>query len=306
MLFSFSHPQYLVFLFAIPLFIAIHFYSLSNRKKNALNFANFEAISRIKGIDFFSKNIIMLILNLIVLVLMVLAVSGLTYHTLAETSSFSFVVVVDSSQSMEADDFSPNRLNAAKDTAIDFVRRAPTGVEIGVVSFSGSSYIIQDVSQDKVAVVGKLESIEISRYGGTDIFEAVITSTNLLSRYEHKAIILLSDGQLNVGTVEDIIDYANENDVLIHTIAVGTLEGGETTYGTSKLNEDSLRSLSYNTGGKHFSATNQELLSQSFLDILNLTNKKVSINLTAYLILSAILLFGLVFFLSNTRYLSII
>lgn len=306
MIFSFTHPQYLYLLFLIPLFFVIHFYSLSNRKKVALRFANFDAISRIQGVDFFSKNIIALFLSLLIVALMIFAISGLTLQVFKQSSSFSFVIVIDASESMEADDFEPDRITVAKQTAIDFVNEAPLGVKIGVISFAGSAYIGQDITEDKMEVKNAISKVKVEGWGGTDLYEAVITSTNLLEGEEHKAIILLSDGQINVGKIEDIIDYANKKDVIINSIAMGTKQGGQTPYAISKLDEDSLKSVSYNTGGNYFLAEDKKMLSQSFLDILNLTEKKVSIRLFNYLILFAIILFTINFFLINTRYLNIL
>ncbi len=306
MIFSFTHPQYLFLLFIIPLFFIIHFYSLSNRKRVALKFANFDAISRIQGIDFFSKNIVILFLSLFIIALMIFAVSGLTVQIFKQSSSFSFVVIIDASESMGADDFKPDRITVAKQTAIDFVDEATLGVKIGVVSFAGSAYIEQDITEDKMEVKNTINKIEVEGWGGTDLYEAVITSTNLLEDEEHKAIILLSDGQINVGKIEDIIDYANKKDVIINSIAMGTKQGGKTLYAISKLDEDSLKSVAYNTGGNYFLAENKETLSQSFLDVLKLTKTKVSIRLFNYLILFAIILFVINFFLSNTRYFNLL
>lgn len=306
MIFSFSDPQYLFLLFTIPILLAIHFFSLNNRKKVALKFANFDAISRIQGIDFFSKNIIVLSLSLLIILSLILAISGLNVQVSKQSSSFSFVITIDASESMEANDLLPNRITAAKQTAIDFVNAVPIGVKLGVVSFAGNAYIINDMSEDKVEVKNSINNLKIEAWGGTDLYEAVITSTNLLHGEKYKAIILLSDGQINVGKIEDIIGYAQDNDIIIHTIAVGTKEGGKTPYAISKLDEDYLKSISYNTGGKYFLAENKDALSQSFSEILKLTKKKVTIKLFAYLILFAIILFILNFFLSNTRYLNIL
>ena len=302
MLFSFSHSQYLFLLLIIPLFFIIYFYSLSNKKKVALKFANFEAIGRIKGIDFFSKNIIIFVLNLFLALLLVFAVSGLTIEVFKETSSFSFVIAIDASQSMEADDFYPDRISAAKQTAIDFVDNAPLGVKFGVLSFSGNTYVEQDLSDDKTEVKNSISNIKVEGWGGTDLYEAVITSSKLLSDEEYKAIILLSDGQINVGKLEDIINYAQRNDIIIHSIAIGTKEGGKTPYAISKLDEDYLMSISHNTGGSYFLAEDEDTLLQSFLEILELTNKEVSIKLSDYLIFFAIVLFVVEFFIVNTRY----
>ena len=303
MMFSFSHPQYLFFLFVIPLFLLIHFLSLGNRKRVALKFANFEAIAKVEGVSFFSKNIVILFLSLFIVLSMVLSISGLIFHTFKESSSFSFVIAMDCSQSMQADDFFPNRLAVSKQVAKDFVDAIPYGVIMSVVSFSGSAYIEQDMSQDKSEIKNAIGNIELSGFGGTDLYEAVITSTNLLRNKENRAIVLLSDGQINVGTIEDVIDYANDNDVIIHTIAIGTKEGGKTDYAISKLDEESLKSISYMTGGNYSTAKTKEALVESFAGILNLTRKKVSIGLSNYLLLFSIVLFIFEFFLTNTKYL---
>ena len=305
MIFYFTNPQYLLLLLIIPLFLVVHFFSLKNRKKVALKFANFEAISRIKGISFFSKNIILLCLSILVVVSMILAISGLSVQVVKKSSSFSFVLAIDTSGSMKADDFYPDRETVAKQTAIDFVNEAPVGVRIGIVSFSGVAYIEQELSDDKIEIKNSINNIKTGVSGGTDLFEATITSTNILENEKHKAIVLLSDGQINIGKIEDIIEYAQRKDVIIHTIAIGTKEGGQTPYAISKLDEEALQSVSYNTGGEYFLAEDQEQLSQAFLDILNFSNEKVTIKLSNYLILISIALLFIEFFLSNTKYLNI-
>lgn len=301
-LFSFSHPQLLIFLFGIPLIFFIHFYSLGNRKKKALKFANFEAIARIDGIDFFSKNIVLLVFNVVIFTCIVFAASGLTLHTTAKASEFSFVIAIDSSKSMEATDILPDRISAAKETASGFVDEAPIDTSIGVISFSGSSRIESDMSESKGELKAAIGKIQLTDYGGTDIYEAVLTGSNMLRNENHRAIVLLSDGQINVNTVEDAIEYANDHDVIVHSIAIGTLEGGETEFGTSRLDEDSLKSISYETQGAFFNTTNKGELASAFAHIFEETDRKVSIELFDYLLIIAMLLILAEFFLSNTRY----
>jgi Ca-activated chloride channel homolog len=305
MLFSFAHPQYLFLLLLIPLFLVIHFFSLSNRKKVALKFANFEAIGRIQGIDFFSKNIIILFLNIFIVFLMIISLSGFTVNIFKDVGSSSFVIAIDSSQSMNAEDISPNRITIAKEIAGDFIDKVPFGTKIGVISFSGVSYIEQDLSLDKFQLKYSVNDISLLGLGGTSLYGAVITSSNLLIDEENKAIILLSDGQINVGSLEDIINHAVENNIIIHTVGIGTEEGGDTGYGFSKVDEDSLKSISHNTGGNYFKIEDSKSFSKDFLSSLELTKKSVSVNLTNYLLLFAIIIFLIEFFLVNTRYLNI-
>ena len=99
------------------------------------------------------------------------------------------------------------------------------------------------------------------------------------------------DGQINVGDIDETIDYAIYNDLLIHTFGIGTVEGGAVSYGLSKLDEDSLKSLAYNTEGNYFSVENREEMEESFGEIVGVTKKVGSIDLSFYLIIVIIALF---------------
>jgi len=192
---------------------------------------------------------------------------------------------------MSARDISPNRLEAAKETAINFVDSLAFESYIAILSFSGDSRVEQILTQNKQEIKYAIGTIEPSEVRGTDIFEAVSNSVKLLGEEKNKAIILLSDGQINVGNINEAIDYAKFNKVLIHTIAIGSIEGGETNYGFSKLDEDSLKSLAYNTGGKYFNANTKEELINSFSQLSGTTRKMGSINLSSYFLVIVIILF---------------
>ncbi len=302
---TFIRPIYLFFVFVIPIFFLVHLITLRKSKRRALRFANFEAIARIRGIDFFSKNIVILVLSVIIILLLVLALAGMTLHFERNASSFSFVIAVDVSQSMEAEDLSPSRIDAAKETAKNFVDFSPFSTRMGVVSFSGTTVIEQEVTDKKELVKSAIDELWLSNFGGTDIYEAIIISTNLLKNEENKAIIILSDGQVNINGINEGIEYANDNDVIINTIAIGTKQGGITSYGISKLDEDSLKSIAYNTQGQYFNAEDKEALSESFNSIMGITMRKVSLEMSYYLIILSIILFSVEYLLINTRYKSI-
>ena len=288
---SFTHPFYLIFLFTIPILIFFHFYGLKNIKGRSLKFANFEAIARVKGIDLYSKNIFLLIFNILFLVLLIFALSGLTVYKEVPASSFSFVISIDNSQSMSATDLLPDRISFAKQTAIDFVNSLPYESYLAIVSFSGDSYVEQTLTKNKQEIKFAIDNIEVSDIGGTDIFEAVSSSVKLLRDEKNRAIILLSDGQINTGSVYEAIDYAKYNEVLVHTIGIGTVKGGEVSYGMSKLDEDSLKSLAYNTDGKYFNIDENNKISDPFNEIIKPTRRLGSISLSFYLIVIVIILF---------------
>jgi Ca-activated chloride channel family protein len=288
---SFTHPFYLVFLFAIPVLILLHFFGLKNIKGRALNFANFESIARVKGIDLYSKNILLLLFNILLIVLLVFALSGLNVHRDIAASEFSFIIAIDSSESMSAIDMDPNRLAAAKETAIDFVNSLPSGSNVGVISFSGDTYVEQGLTKNKPDIRYAIDNIEIGFVKGTDVFEAVTNSIELLKNEKRKSVILLSDGQINIGNIGKTITYANLDELVIHTLGIGTVTGGETSYGLSVLDEDSLKSLAYNTNGEYFNVRSKQDMKDSFDEIITVTEREGSFDLTIYLIIMVIILF---------------
>lgn len=300
--FTFAKPEYLFLLAIVPVLIFIHFLTLKWKRSQALTFANFEAIARVKGIDLLSKNIFVLIMTMFISTLLVLSLTGLTLHRFLPSSEFSYAIAIDTSRSMEATDFFPTRLESAKQSAISFVDSTPIGTQIAVLSFAGNAFIEQPLTSDKELIREGIKSVLLSSVGGTDINEAVTTSTNLLREEESRAAIIISDGRLNIGSLQEVIDYAIENSIVIHTIAIGTSEGGETIFGISKVDEETLKALAFNTGGESFSAINPEELKASFNKIIELKTKKVAINLSQYLILAVLVLFVIEYVLVNTRY----
>ena len=288
---SFTNPFNLIFLFAIPLIIFFHFFGLKNIKGRALKFANFDAIARIKGIDLYSKSLYLLLFDIFFIIILVLSISGFTLHKEVNASSFSYVIAIDSSESMQATDMIPNRLSAAKETAINFVDSSPYDSPMGVISFAGNSYIEQEMTKIKSQIKSSINEIELNQISGTDIYEAVLLSSNMLKDEDSKAIILLSDGQINVGNFNEVIGYARDKQVLIHTLAIGTVEGGEVSYGISKLDEESLKSLAYSTGGKFFNVKNNAEMESAFGEIIQVTRKLGAIDLSFYLILVALGIF---------------
>ena len=288
---DFTRPFYLGFLLVIPIMIFLYFFSIKNLKGEALKFANFEAIAKVKGIDFYSKKFSLLLFDIFFVIVLVLALSGLTIFKEVSSSSFSFVVAIDSSQSMNAVDMTPNRLESAKQAANEFIDSLPIETYASIVSFSGSTKIQQELTKNKQELKFGIDKIKIENIGGTDIYEVVFNSMKILESQKNSAIILLSDGQINTGSISNSIEDAKRNNIVIHTIGVGTIEGGNASFGISKIDEDSLKALAYNTGGIYFNAKDEKSIAKSFSDVYSLTKKLGEFELTPYLIIFSIILF---------------
>ena len=302
MIIQFAKPNYLILLALLPFVILVHFFLLKKKRAFALKFANFDALARVKGADLLSKNIVILLITMLMIILLSFSLAGMSIDRVLYSSASSFVIAIDSSRSMEATDIQPNRLEAAKEAAIGFVDGLPDGTRLGVISFSGNSFIEQEVTGDKSLAKQAINDISLSSIGGTDLGDAVYTASNLLKGEDLKSVILISDGNINVGTVQELIDYANDNGVIVHTIGIGTEIGGETSYGSSKVDKESLQAIAYQTKGGFFEIGTKSSLVESFSSILQLKFKKIKLNLTPYLSLAALILFVLQYLLINTRY----
>jgi Ca-activated chloride channel homolog len=299
----FLYPKFLLLLLLVPFFVFVYFFSIAYNKKKAVLFANFEAMERFYDLEFFSKNFLALYVNLIILLLLIFSLAGTSIAFNIDTSSFSYVIAVDTSDSMAATDVSPDRLGAAKTAAKDFVDLLPLGVEVGVVAFSGDALVMQNLDTSKLKTKMAIDNVNFGVIQGTNIYNALISSNKLFGGRQIKAVILISDGQLNVGDAPQITRYINRNNLIVHTIAIGTEEGGLTSFNTvSKVDEDFLKSLSFNSGGEFFRATDIEDLEDSFSSLIRETNKEVVLDLTFYLLILAIIIFSILWILYNLRF----
>jgi len=300
---SFLYPKFLALLLLVPFFVFVYFFSIIYNKKKAVLFANFEAMERFYDIEFFSKNFAALYVNLIVLILLIFALAGTAVVFNVDTSAFSYVIAIDTSSSMAADDVFPNRLDAAVEEAKDFIDLLPVGVEVGIVSFSGDAEVLQTLDTSKLKLKMALDAVDYGVIQGTNIYNALIASNKLFDLRQMKSVILISDGQLNVGDAPQIIRYINRNNLIVNTIAVGTEEGGVTEFDTvSKVDEDFLKSLAFNSGGKFFRVKDVGDLDSSFNSLVRETNKEVVIDMIFYLLLVAIFMFTILWILYNLRF----
>ena len=310
---NFTNIYYLWLLVSIPLLIITHFFVLGYLKKRAVKFANFEAIKRVTGTKFdikntrtISKNMFLLIVRIFVLLLLIFSVAGPVLWYSGQGSEFDFVLAIDASSSMLADDFIPYRLDAARKASSLFVESLKARTMVGIVSFAGTSFVEQDLIDNMKKTEEVINNIRIKSVGGTDIGGAITTSTNLLLNQENsRVIILLTDGQSTVGTPLDVaIEYANKNYVTINTIGIGTEEGGTFIKGDllSKLDEPTLIEIAQKTGGKYYKAENEEELANAFDDISSSTEEKIPIDLSMGFMMTALALLFLEWGMINTKY----
>ena len=310
---TFENPLYLICLFLIPALIFIHFYLLKNSEGKALRFANFESLKGVTGKKLITKNIWLLIIRISVLCCIIIAASGMIIWYETDISESDFIIAIDISPSMSAKDILPSRIDVAKQISSWLVNNSGHS-NIGIVSFSGLTFIDSTPITNKNSLLKTIQNIQIKMMGGTDISGALITSTNLLlSSEKSKTIILIGDGSDTASSfisegVEQSVNYAKNNHIIIHSIGLGTKSGLigylpdkynlSTTY-----NEDILKHISNSTQGIFFDIKSLEEFKEPYINMVKKTEKgMVPFNLNRIAIILALILLFTEWILVNTRF----
>jgi Ca-activated chloride channel family protein len=209
----------------------------------------------------------------------------------AQGEGVDIVLCIDVSGSMTAQDLSPNRLEAAKAVAIDFINKRVAD-RMAVVIFSGESFTQCPLTTDHAALISAVENIHNGLLeDGTSIGSGLGTSVDRLrtSATKSKVIILLTDGENNGGLIDPQTakEIAKAFGIKVYTIGVGTdgfaKEPVSTPLGIVmqeekvSIDEKLLKDIASETGGKYFRARDNEGLVGIYAEINSLEKSKVEI-----------------------------
>ncbi|MFP5042791.1 vWA domain-containing protein [Parasediminibacterium sp. JCM 36343] len=200
------------------------------------------------------------------------------------------ILCFDISGSMTGQDFKPNRLEAAKAIATDFVQNRP-GDRIGIVIFSSQSFTLCPITTDHQTVLSQINNIQNGYLteDGTAIGSGLATSVDRLkdSKSATKIVVLLTDGVDFGGVIPpDIAEkLAKTYNIKVYCIGIGSNQDMGTqekdasgnTIPSQKLsfNDNLLKTISRETGGQYFAATDQESLEKSYATISQLEKSKI-------------------------------
>lgn len=197
------------------------------------------------------------------------------------------ILVLDTSSSMLAEDFKPNRLEAVKQAAQDFIKNR-NGDRIGLLVFGKETFIQCPLTVDYSVLNNLLTEVTVieRKYDGTAIGIAIANAINRLRANDSKSkvIILLSDGSNNSGAIDPIsaAKMANEYDIRIYTIGAGTRQAvtyiPDRGYIRNEIDEDTLKKIAIETGGKYFRAIDKESLSDVYQEINNLEKSEITVD----------------------------
>jgi len=235
------------------------------------------------------KHIFLRTMYLLVLFLIILGLARpRLIDNLQETSVsvIDMLLVLDISSSMLADDFPPNRLEAVKKTASDFIESRKND-RIGILVFAGESFIQCPLTVDKKVLQSLIKEITVAskEHDGTAIGMAIANGTNRLrnSDVESRVMILLSDGSNNAGEIDPktAAELAAEYDIKIYTIGAGTNQSYTRIPGRglirNEIDEETLQHIADMTGGKFFRATDVKALASIYEEIDLLERSEIEV-----------------------------
>ncbi len=292
---EFGQPYYLLLILILPLLVLWYFKKGQNQEAT-IRFSNLELISKSVIRNGKMKNMFFIIGRLFIMLLIIFALARPRLSdTIREskTEIVDILLVIDQSSSMLAQDFKPNRLEAAKEVAKKFIKDRE-GDRLGLIVFAGEPYIQCPLTRDINVLLEFTDKIEIidREHDGTAIGMAIANSINRLreSDTKSKTIILLSDGSNNQGELDPITaaGLAAKFDIKIYTVAAGT--HGLAPYPVTDawgrqviqkvqvdVDEESLKEIANITGGQFFRATDNKSLLKIYEEIDALERTEIEV-----------------------------
>lgn len=291
---EFLNPEYFILLGIIPLIILWNYLN-RNKLNNSIKFSNSEAFTNSSNI----YSILKASLRYFRMISLALIITALARPQVIDTSTrvktnsgVDIIMAIDVSASMLAKDLKPNRLDALKNVADEFIKNRITD-RIGLVEYAGESYTKTPLTTDKSITLRSLKEIKYNNIieGGTAIGMGLATSVNRIkdSKAKSKVIILLTDGVNNAGFIDPITaaELAKEFQIKIYCIGLGTNglalspvgidARGKFNYANIQveIDEKLLTQISEMTGGKYFRATDNERLKEIYSDIDKLEKTEI-------------------------------
>ena len=248
---SFIWQSMLWSLVLIPLLMVMYFSIQRQRKQIALQYGSLGLVKQSSGRDVGMRRHIPAIFFLVGLTVLFVALARPRVVVSLPKVEGIVILAFDVSGSMAAEDFKPNRLEAAKVAAIDFVERQPSTVKIGIVAFSEGGITVQIPSNNQTTIIESIKRLTPQR--GTSLANGILVSLNTIANItgddpitnldrtglptptgptdkvdDSVSIILFTDGENNMDP--DPVNaalYALERGIRIHTIAIGPEESQE-------------------------------------------------------------------------------
>ncbi|MDB5008774.1 MAG: hypothetical protein JWQ84_1658 [Mucilaginibacter sp.] len=290
---EFANPGFFWFFILIPVMVAWYIWR-EQKLQGSLS------VSAVKGFSLPVKSVIprlrhfSIVLRSLAIAALIIALarpqSSLSWQN-TTTEGIDIIIASDISGSMLAEDFQPNRLEAGKNIAIDFIKNRPDD-RIGLVIFSGEAFTQCPLTIDHDVLVNLFQDVKNGMIDdGTAIGMGLATAVNRLKDGEAKSkvVILLTDGSNNMGSIPPVTaaEIAKQFNVRVYTVGIGTKGYApypvQTPFGVQyqqipvDVDEGTLTKIADITGGKYFRATDNRTLKNIYDQIDKLEKAKIDV-----------------------------
>lgn len=280
---TFADPGYLWLLLVVPVIITYYIFR-SSKNTPSFRLSSLTFLSGLRpGLRFYMKHVLFS-LRMIALVMVIVIIArpqSTDKWQNISSEGIDIMLAIDISGSMLARDFTPDRLEAAKNVATEFITGRPSD-RIGLVIFSGESFTQCPLTTDHAVLINLMREMQSGMIeDGTAIGLGLATAINRIkeSSATSKVIILLTDGVNNRGEIAPLTaaEIAQTLGLRVYTVGVGTRGMApypvQTPTGTRfqnmqvEIDEDVLQQIAGMTGGKYFRATDNESLKRIYEEI---------------------------------------
>ncbi len=290
---TFANPEFFWLFLLFPLLIAWQWF---RRKKEvpAVSFSSLQQFSAVRTWRTTLRPLLYVLRGLALAALIVALARPRSSSEITKTKTtegIDIILSIDMSSSMLAKDLKPNRIEALKRVASQFIEQR-TSDRIGIVVYSGESYTKVPATTDKSVVLQALKDIKQGEIeDGTAIGMGLGTAINRLkdSKTKSKVIILMTDGVNNTGVLDPLsaAELAKEYGIRVYTIGIGTNgkalspvaynPDGSLQYDMVPVEIDDklLSEIAKSTGGQYFRATDNKKLAQIYTEIDKLEKSKI-------------------------------
>jgi Ca-activated chloride channel homolog len=276
---AFISPDRLWILLVIPFLIAAYVWATRRKNRRGMRFTNTSMLDVVVPKQSQWRRHLAVALSLLSLVTLTAAFAQPKDQVDVPRERATVVIVIDASLSMQATDVAPNRFDAAKEAAIEFVEELPDKYNVAVVSMAGNASILVPPTLAHNTVENAIRGIQLQ--DSTAIGEGIYTALRALQQAPKDpnnpdsvapgAIVLLSDGSNTVGRApQQGAAEARRARVPVHTIAYGTENGYVDLEGKREpvpVDHDAMKQIAQITEGRYFAAASMEELKSVYTNI---------------------------------------
>lgn len=291
----FEYPA-LLWLLVLPLLLIVHYVYMEIKGRNPhLRVSNAIPWKQEKNTVLNIIRHIPFVLRIAALSLIIIAIArprSSSKLDKVQSEGIDIMLTMDVSTSMLARDFTPDRISAAKDIAIEFISQRPSD-RMGIVVFAGESYTQCPLTTDRATLINLMKEVSTNLLeDGTAIGNGLATAVARLKDSDAKSrvIILLTDGVNNSGEIapETAADIAKTYGIRVYTIGVGA--NGEAPYPVMtpwgvdiqkvkvEIDEQLLTNIANETGGRYFRATDNTKLAEIYSEIGKMEKTRTTID----------------------------